>query len=148
GLEGADTAAMLMQEMTKTNDSNALLYLAQGLSAVLQREPSERRLRRVYSASSLAGLGVSSMVLAPTTALPHPAVQPSREPLPPQVLVELLKHPLCVGEARRAVLDVLGTRYRRTFTDPWDFVRFAEEQKLGLDFTSPPKRPEALAAGR
>jgi hypothetical protein len=142
GLEGADTAGMLMQEMTQTNDYNALLCLAQGLSAVLQREPSERRLRRVYRASSLVGLGASPMVLAPTTALSHPAVQPSREGLPTRVLVELLKHPLCVGAARHAVLDVLDNRYGRTFTDVWEFVRFAEEQKLGLDFTSPPQRPE------
>jgi hypothetical protein len=141
-LDGADTAAMLMQEMTQTNDYNALPYLTQGLSAVLQRETSDRRLQRVYGASSLVGLGASTMVLAPTTALPHPAAQPSREALPTPVLVELLKHPLCVGEARHAVLDVLGTRYGRTFADVWEFVRYAEEQKLGLDFTTPPRRPE------
>ena len=31
--------------------------------------------------------------------------------------------------------------HRRTFADQWEFVRFAEEQQLGLDFTTPPKRP-------
>jgi hypothetical protein len=46
------------------------------------------------------------------------------------------------------VLDALGTRYQRRFADHWEFVRFAEEQKLGLDFTSPPQRPEPLATGR
>jgi hypothetical protein len=50
---------------------------------------------------------------------------------------------LCVGDARRAALDALGTRYRRTFADQWDFVRFATEGKLGLDFTTPPRRPDA-----
>jgi hypothetical protein len=68
-------------------------------------------------------------------------------PLPPaKTLVEILKDPLCVGEARRIVLDALGTRYQRHFADQWDFVHFAEAQKLGLDFTSPPQRPEPLAA--
>jgi hypothetical protein len=57
------------------------------------------------------------------------------------MLVELPKHPLCVGEARRVVLDQLGRVYSRRFEDQWDFVRFAEEQKLGLDFTSPVQRP-------
>jgi hypothetical protein len=56
--------------------------------------------------------------------------------------------PPCIGKARRIVLDQLGNRYRRTFADVWEFVRFAEEQQLGLDLTSPPKRPEGLAAGR
>jgi hypothetical protein len=61
--------------------------------------------------------------------------------LPSQTLAELLKHPLCVREPRRIVLDQLGDRYGRRFEDQWDFVRFAEEQKLGLDFTSPVQRP-------
>jgi hypothetical protein len=39
------------------------------------------------------------------------------------------------------LLDQLQARHQRTFADPWDFVRFAEHQKLGLDFTRPPQRP-------
>src|SRR5262249_23681165 len=61
---------------------------------------------------------------------------------------ELLKMPTCIGEARRVVLDQLGHRYRRTFTDVWEFVHFSEEQKLGLDLTSPPQKPEPAAAVR
>jgi hypothetical protein len=47
---------------------------------------------------------------------------------------------------RRVILDQLEHRYRRKFADHWAFVRYAHEQKLGLDFTSPPKRPESLRA--
>jgi hypothetical protein len=50
-----------------------------------------------------------------------------------------------VDEARRVVLDQLGTRYGRIFADHWEFVRFASEQRLGLDFTTPPRRPETPA---
>jgi hypothetical protein len=50
--------------------------------------------------------------------------------------------PTCFGEARRVVLDHLGNRYGRQFFNHWDFVRFAREQKLGLDFTTPPTRPD------
>jgi hypothetical protein len=64
-----------------------------------------------------------------------------------QELVGLLKHPLCVDEARRAVLDQLENRYRRKFADHWEFVRFAREQnlerRLDFSFTTPPRRPEA-----
>lgn len=73
------------------------------------------------------------------------------EPLPcrlsTQELVELLKMPTCIGPARRVVLDQLQNRYRQQFADHWAFVRFAQEQNLGLDFTSPPKRPVATAGG-
>ena len=50
--------------------------------------------------------------------------------------------PTCFGAARRVVLDHLGNRYGRRFVNHWAFVRFAREQGLGLDFTTPPKRPE------
>jgi hypothetical protein len=73
-----------------------------------------------------------------------------RVPLPcrlsTQQLVELLKQPTCIGPARRVILDQLENRYRGKFADHWAFVRFAKEQKLGLDFTTPPKRPAFLAA--
>jgi hypothetical protein len=50
--------------------------------------------------------------------------------------------PTCVRELRRVILDQLGNRHRRRFDTHWDFVRFAQEQHLDLDFTTPPKRPE------
>ena len=40
------------------------------------------------------------------------------------------------------VLDHLGNRYGRRFVNHWAFVRFAREQNLGLDFTTPPRRPD------
>jgi hypothetical protein len=70
------------------------------------------------------------------------AVEPMPCRLSTEDLVELLKMPTCYGEARRTVLVQLGNRYGRTFGNHWEFVRYAEEQQLGLDFTSPPKRPE------
>jgi predicted ATP-grasp superfamily ATP-dependent carboligase/predicted Ser/Thr protein kinase len=59
-----------------------------------------------------------------------------------QDLVELLKMPTCFGHSRRVVLDILGRRYGRRFFNHWAFVRFAHEQNLGLDFTTPPRRPD------
>ena len=59
-----------------------------------------------------------------------------------QELVDLLKMPTCVGTARRVIIDHLSNRYGRRFDNHWAFVRFAREQNLGLDFTTPPKRPD------
>jgi hypothetical protein len=58
------------------------------------------------------------------------------------MLLDLLKHPLCVGAVRRSVLDQLSRHYSRPFTDQWDFVEYANQQKLDLDLTSPLRRPE------
>jgi hypothetical protein len=66
--------------------------------------------------------------------------EPFPRRLSDQMLVELLKQPVCVGPARRAVLDHLEYQYQRPFADQWEFIRFAEEQKLGFDFACPPRR--------
>jgi len=44
--------------------------------------------------------------------------------------------------ARRVVLDRLEDRYQQHFADQWEFVRFATEQRLGLDSPSPPQQSE------
>jgi hypothetical protein len=64
--------------------------------------------------------------------------------LPPQTLVNLLKHPCCVGAARRLVLDQISRHYHRPFADQWDFVDYVQQQKLGLDLTTPPARSRLL----
>ena len=58
-----------------------------------------------------------------------------------QDLVDMLKMPTCVGEVRRVILDQLGNRYRRRLDTHWDFVRYAQEHHLNLDFTTPPAAP-------
>jgi hypothetical protein len=58
-----------------------------------------------------------------------------------QNLVDLLKVPTCRSNDRQVVLKHLGNRYGRTFANHWDFVRYAKEQRLDLDYTTPPKRP-------
>jgi serine/threonine protein kinase len=136
----AQAAATLTQAMSKTTYPNTLRALAQGLSAVLAREDSTTARRRVQSVTAtVAGLAGPGL---PFTALPaaHPAVEPLPLPLPPQTLVDLLKHPFCVGEPRRLVLDQLARHYHRPFADQWDFVDHVHQQQLGLDLTTPPAR--------
>jgi protein kinase-like protein len=96
------------------------------------------RSRRTVAAATVVGLGSD----APLASLP--VLPAASEPLPWQLstqdLVELLKMPTCFGEARKVVLKHLGNRYGRVFANHWEFVRFAQEQHLDLDLTSPPKR--------
>jgi tRNA A-37 threonylcarbamoyl transferase component Bud32 len=133
----ARTAAILIQATTKTADPSRLQALARGLRAVV----GDRRLQRFRSAPASIGLMSFPPSLPFALAVSTPTLEPAAEPLSVAALVELLKHPLCVGLARRTVLDALETRCQRTFADQWDFVRFATEQQLGLDLSSPPRPP-------
>jgi hypothetical protein len=138
-MEPREAAALILQVTSKT-DSNLLRDLAQGLSAVLSRsDPTKDRQRSFAVAGTVGGSsGPWSLLTAPAHL--QPALEPS-SPLPAQTLVDVLNDPLCVGKHRGLVLEQLARHYGRPFADPWDFVRFAEEQKLGLDFTTPPQRP-------
>jgi hypothetical protein len=143
----AQAAPTLAQTMMDTNNSNLLEPLGHGLSAFLSAvAPEEIPVRSRTAASAVAfspGTGHPLNVLALlSTAEPPPCRLSTSQ------LVELLKMPGFVGAARRVVLDHLGNRYRRHFADVWEFVRFAREQHLGLDFTTPPQRPAATASGR
>jgi hypothetical protein len=107
------------------------------LSRILTETSREQRARRAAKWRR-AGPGPEGALEA--------AVRIAAEPFPcrltTQELVELLKMPTCFGAERRVVLDHLGNRYSRRFVNHWAFVRFAKEQKLDLDFTTPPKRPD------
>jgi hypothetical protein len=139
--DAKEVATVLMLCMSTSPDLRERPELPKALAEVLSRESTERRLKHLRSASTLVGLGNFPMALSLPLALQNPALEPPPDPLPTKTLVDLLKHPLCVGAARRVVLDQLGSRYDRHFENQWDFVRFAEEQKLGLDFASPVQRP-------
>jgi hypothetical protein len=139
-LEPPQAADALLQAMTKTSDRSTLQSMASGLAVVLIRvDRAELSRRSTAVAATLGHLGSSGHV---ATILPH--LRTVVEPLPCRFstpeLVEFLKQPTCVGPARRVILDQLENRYGRKFIDQWEFVRFAQEQGLGLDFTSPPQR--------
>jgi hypothetical protein len=69
-------------------------------------------------------------------------------PLPAQTLVDLIKHPLCVGAPRHMVLQQLSRHYHRNFADQWEFVDYVHQRNLGLELTTPSQRPKATATPR
>jgi hypothetical protein len=112
--------------------------------AVLERflsngSPLQVRQRAITFATAI---GLAAHGLAPGLPLLPAASQPLPCRLTTQELVELLKLPTCVHQKRRVILDQLGNRYGWRFDTHWDFVRYAQQQGLNLDFTTPPKRPE------
>jgi hypothetical protein len=148
--EAAAIAALAVADLTEAMTTNPGPVYAEPpttrLSAYLSGVPpaTEFRSRSGALSSAVSSLGTDGH---PLTAVPF--LLSASEPLPcrlsDQQLVELLKMPTCVGAARRVVLDHLGILYRRTFADPWEFVRFAKDQGLDLDFANPPQRPESAA---
>ena len=54
-------------------------------------------------------------------------------------LVELLKHPACVGLMREAVLRELGRQHGRSFRSVWDAVAWLQEHRPDIDLNSPPR---------
>jgi tRNA A-37 threonylcarbamoyl transferase component Bud32/cell division protein FtsB len=139
--DAAQAATALAQAMTDAKDPRALESLAQGLSALLSAvPPADIPSRSAMAASAVAfPAGTGHPLTAVASLLPAAEPPPCR--LSTQQLVELLKMPPFVGEARRIVLDQLGNRYRRTFGDVWEFVAYAQQHLPDVDLSSPPKRP-------
>ena len=109
-----------------------------GLWAILDDSSMAEISRRAGPTTMMIGQVVSGQ-FAWAGAL---AAEPFPCRLTTQELVDLLKMPTCFGPARWVGLDHLGNRYGRRFVNHWAFVRFAQEQGLELDFTTPPKRPD------
>jgi hypothetical protein len=134
----AAAATTLAQAMAKTTNPDVRKQLAQGVIDALTMRPPNRQALTVVAAVAGPSDGCSLPV---TLALLTLAAEPPPCRLSTQELVDLLKHPLFVGEARQAVLDQLANRYGRPFADQWEFVRFAHEHLPDVDLDSPPKRP-------
>jgi hypothetical protein len=129
---GGTSAVLLLASVNQTHGKEWQECI-EGLATACTGLGPAVRFRRLHQ-SSIGSL--SGSVTFPPDFLPKP------RPLPPQQLVELLKHPFCVKEARRAVLDALEFTYEREFTDLWDLVAFAETEHPELDLLTPPRRPE------
>jgi hypothetical protein len=110
-------------------------------------ETPEALAGNVGSTVLAAGVVAPPSGLLPALPLLHPHFHPQARPLPPQLLVDLLKHPLCVGAVRRSVLDALEFTYQRPFADVWEFVEYAKEHQPQLDLLTPPQRTGAAGAG-
>jgi len=146
GMGGKDDATALLEVMNDALNPKTVEQLARGLSAALSAVPPAEIPARSSTAAAAGAFPAGTGHPLAALALLLPAADPPPCRLSTQQLVELLKMPTCIGEARRVILDQLGNRYRRPFADVWEFVRFAEEQQLGLDLTSPPQKPEPAVA--
>jgi hypothetical protein len=139
---------VLVAALRDGTDASARRHLARGLSTVTLGVPSDAR-ERSQNPTFVVGSFATPRNILSSLALLHPHFHPRPRLLPAQDLVELLKHPFCVGEARRAVLDVLEFTYKRPFRDQWEFVEFVEKNNIRnehgqlIDLLTPPKRPEA-----
>jgi tRNA A-37 threonylcarbamoyl transferase component Bud32 len=142
-LDSADPMKLGLAEwfadaLADTANPDDLRKLVQKIRAVtLGVSPASVELLDTTSSDSLTPSDVANQVF-----LTYLVFRQTPQPLPPQSLVELLKHPFCVADAQRAVLDALGHTYNRRFADLWEFIQFAHDNQLQLDLTTPPKQAE------
>src|SRR5205807_2663607 len=76
---------------------------AEQLLSLLSREALDVTWSRLAAVSATAASSSSPMAAFAVPPLLQPALTSPPLPLPSQVLVDLLKHPLCVSQARRLV---------------------------------------------
>jgi hypothetical protein len=141
--ESREVAMILTEARSRTTIPSALKDLGQALSAVAERlEPKEAARLCAQAAATLIQARSNTTIPRALQDLGQALSAVAARGLSPQTLVDLLKHPFCVGEARRLVLDQLARHYHRPFADQWEFVDYVQQQKLGLDLTTPPQRAE------
>ncbi len=123
-----DAAAAFSPYVRKTTIEDAI-SLRESLAIVLARQtPAASRQCCLMVASTMVCSSNPGSWLS-ASALLQRGLEPLPPPLPPSTLVELLKHPFCVGPSRRLILEQLSRHYGRPFIDQWDFVRFTQERK-------------------
>lgn len=144
------------------DDGRKLLTLADGLGALAERMNPEQvtqltdtligkgmRDLAIHIAGSLANQlepqrSASLILAAMNTRHPddwrrlgkHLAAVALR--MDDQGLVDLLKDPCCVGEARAIILRALSRNYKQQFHSLWQFVEWAERDAPNLDLRSAP----------
>jgi hypothetical protein len=124
--------------MDKTGDPDTLRVLGQVVAALPARmKPGEAG---AAAARVLDAWGKTNH--PDTDGALRPALAALVAPMDTQGLVDLAKHPTCVGEPRRLVLLELGRRMNHPFADIWELVDWLRRHEPGLDLTSLPRRPD------
>jgi hypothetical protein len=57
-------------------------------------------------------------------------------------IVELLKHPVCVGQPRAVLVRQISREAKRPLTNVWDVADWLEQQQAPPDLSSPPLMPD------
>jgi hypothetical protein len=143
----ADAAHSLVRSRFKRTGENLLTgapvvhldvsdaYIELLLTGFLPTRTPAKAATVVTSLADSSGLPVTGIAILILVKNPPPCRLSTGQ------LVDLLKDPLCVGQARRIILNQLEIRYQREFPDHWAFVRFAESE-LHMDCKGPPQRAD------
>ena len=134
--EATQAAWAFILRMVSDSGSSSPDVLVRFLTHAPRPQVRQRTVALAAAVGTMPSGPLANLAFLPTASEPLPCR------LTTQDLVELLKMPTCVGPVRRVILDQLGNRYGRRFDTHWDFVRYAQQQRLNLDFTTPPKRPD------
>jgi tRNA A-37 threonylcarbamoyl transferase component Bud32 len=132
----ADAVAKVLQVITNRPKPSALQALAAAVAPLAGQMDSTATTaaagRAIDAMARTADVRVSESLSQSLQAL---AARSAAEGL-----VDLLKQPTCVGEARRIVLHEMSQRANRDFAHQWEVVDWLREHQPGLNLASPPRR--------
>lgn len=141
-IEPRAAAELLLGWLASSVRSDETPFLAIGLEHALARLPEGEARPHADRAGQLAFARVARQFAEDfsgrlSALLKVVAARGSRD-----ALVEMLKHPYCLGAARETLLAELGRRCGRPFGSVWDFVAWADHEAPELDLRSPLRPPE------
>jgi hypothetical protein len=132
----------MLDAMANTQDAAALAELGATVAVLVARMEGEAAQNAAAKAASRA-LDARARAENPDVRQTlDDAVATLTARLTDHGLVDLLKHPTCVGEARRLVLGEFSKRMKRDFADVWELADWLREHRPDVDLVSPPRRPE------
>jgi hypothetical protein len=137
---GVSTKAMttLLDLLIEASDPAVLSQLVlplRDMAEQLSPEESARAARQI--------LDLTSKITEPITLSElEKAVGKLAERCGEQDQIELLKHPLCVGDTQTAVRSAINKRFQQHFDSHWKLCNWLRKNRPDLDLISPPRRLE------
>jgi serine/threonine protein kinase len=141
--EAAAAVHRILDAMGDASNWAVLKSLADSLGAVAGRlDDAEARRASAAAARRLVDAMTTGRGYYMGSTL-TPALEKVTTRLNRQDLVDLLKHPTCVGPARDIVLRRLGRLANRTFATLWELLDWLDANDPGVDVLTPPAALDA-----
>jgi hypothetical protein len=137
----AARAAQLLIRLRMEASKDLLYYLPPMLGSLVKRVPPAEAASLAPRAASLI-LEVSTGLDEATGNRVIRSLAMLADRCGEQDLIELLKHPCCVGAEREVILAALARRLGQDFATRWELAAWVKRHRPDLDLASPPRRVE------
>jgi hypothetical protein len=130
----------LLARLRRSSDPIVLSDLAEAVAALVSARNAPDAEDLAFEAAHRILDGPAVNAEGPTAAALANALRGLAERTRSQQVIDLLKHPLCVGPYAAVLLSELSRREQRPFADVWQVADWAEGHEPPLDWASAPRR--------